>query len=311
MKSKTSRSFPPLLVHLDTNVYSHLFQNDFPELTKIATELVNGGRILIIFNCANFYEILCQINQNNFLDVREKYRRCSKLCNGNTFEDDWGHVQSSIYYCMGDTHSPRLEYRDVLKAMTSAPDYNKVKDAVEFLQTHAGDFLDNWTSYTDDRLQRYKDQLLQELNQQYKSSKDRLEAIKREFEGDKLDLLRQSVWKSFVSHYRLPSRLAKSSYEEFFHIPAVRYCINVHIAYYEKMLLQKMKARRDHYFDIEQVVYLDIMDYFITNDGQLFDLLQNRHVTEIKDRVLKFDNIGMLHNLEPRAPKKAAIVKLT
>jgi hypothetical protein len=92
-------------------------------------------------------------------------------------------------------------------------------------------------------------------------------------------------------------------------IPAVRYFIDTQIAYYERTLKQGTTPKRGDYFDLEYAIYLDVMDYFITNDRGLKNLYYFAS-DEIGEACVLLKDVFQLGSAAPRAPNRDKLVNV-
>lgn len=95
---------------------------------------------------------------------------------------------------------------------------------------------------------------------------------------------KQRLWMSFCDHYSLPTEIKKSTFHSMYHnFHSFRYWVNYRITY-ENKLFEGWNPKRSDYLDWQQVVYLNIMDYIVTEDKG-FRAILNECAHEEKSKV--------------------------
>ena len=87
----------------------------------------------------------------------------------------------------------------------------------------------------------------------------------------------------------MPSQLEEVSFENAFaRFHSFRYWVDYRITYENKIIYQNKKPKPSDYFDWEQLVYLNIMDYLVTNDEGLRKILRESINPELEAVTLRF-----------------------
>ena len=124
------------------------------------------------------------------------------------------------------------------------------------------------------------------------------------------DIIRQQLWETCKIHHRLPSyanRLGHVvAYEK---IAPVRYFIDIQRTYHEMMFRQGTAPDESDYFNIGHVIYLDLLDYFVTNNNDLKGLYESAS-DELGNACIMLDEVSELEYLSPRAPQRGRFEKM-
>jgi hypothetical protein len=143
-----------------------------------------------------------------------------------------------------------------------------------------------------------------------KSNAD-LERIKREYDEmaqTVADILRsnkdasngpfyESLKPYLVNKFRIPEEYVASDYEKFYDdFPSIKYFAEVFMEF--AVGIGKSIYRKDvgNYLDNSQVLYLNIADYFITNDKNLITRMRNLKSKVLINRVFTLDEFFKLEN---------------
>ena len=122
-------------------------------------------------------------------------------------------------------------------------------------------------------------------------------------------LRRMKNWQFFCRHFRLPSELEDLSFEDAIRLfPSFLYWVDYRITYENKVIYAGKKPRPSDYLDWEQLVYLNIMDYLVTNDKGLRKILEESINPDLGQVTLGFDEfVACLQGKLPprRAPDSA------
>ncbi len=117
---------------------------------------------------------------------------------------------------------------------------------------------------------------------------------------------KQRLWMSFCDHYSLSTEIKNSTFHFIYHnFHSFRYWVNYRITYENKLLFEEWNPKRSDYLDWQQVVYLNIMDYIVTEDEKLKTILKECDDEEMHSVAMSFDEfISSLSVLPPqRAPE--------
>jgi hypothetical protein len=298
-----------LNIYLDTNVHSQLSNGLYPEELAEIKRLKLESKITVYFTGANLLELACMIrDEGKFFECREILRFSSRLCSNNILEDNWGHMQRSVANFLEVdlpvTIDP-LYWVTTASLISNADNLGQVRKETSFLREYVRGFKKDWFEGACRTIDRIRGLLNpeaapggQEVIPESLIDESLLDEVRRQL----WDETRRQLWEACKGHHRLPDYANQIDYETAYSkIPTVRYFIDIQRTYYERMIEEGTKPEEADYFDLEYVIYLDLMDYFVTNDNGLHDLY-SRASREICQGCILLKDVCKLELLAPRAP---------
>lgn len=298
-----------LNIYLDTNVHSQLsnelYPNELVEIEKLKSE----GKVTVYFTGANLLELACMIrDEGKFFECREILRFSSRLCSNNILEDNWRHMQRSVANFLEVdlpvTIDP-LYWVNTASLISNADNLGQVRRETGFLREYLRGFKKDWF----EGARRTIDGIRELLNPE--EGVGGQEAIVEQLDDESLldevrhqlwDETRRQLWEACKGHHRVPDYANRLNYDIAYNkIPTVRYFIDLQNAYYDRMLKDRTEPQESDYFDLEYVIYLDLMDYFVTNDNGLHNLYSCAS-REICQGCILLKDVCKLELLAPRAP---------
>jgi len=125
--------------------------------------------------------------------------------------------------------------------------------------------------------------------------------------------LRKSIFESTIDHFNLSSARNYYKLSKVLRlIPSILYFVDTRL-YLNWKYAAGRNPRSSDYFDLEQLIYLDICDYILTMDGGLIDILDNCGNNGLRNRALRLDffkSDSNIANLQKRAPLTEDEVKI-
>lgn len=277
-------------VFFDANIYFDLFKRkEFTPYFDVLSEVVKKNRLRIHFTSVNFDEFLICLNQNNFEKVREDFRKASILTNsGNCVEFPWWHVGRAVAIEFGfPVPELAFEYIGLCRKISLAASYNEVSAEIEREKSHLQEFKQNQVAS--------REQILVLARHRIRDSKiSANELFSPPLSDNFLTPIREAIWraltKALVLRFKFPEECQQITYQQaVLRIPSVALYCDAQIGYLYRQLVEKVKTRGGDYFDMEQVVYLDIMDYWISNDKGAWANLEKFSNKEILNRILTLE----------------------
>lgn len=295
-----------LNIYLDTALLSRLSRGLYPEKLAELKRLKSEGKLNIYFTAHNLHELICTVEgEEQFDECKNSLRFIGEFCSNYVLEDNWERMRRAVAQFWGMS-LPKLII-DWVKMVSLVPDakgYDEVKDHVDFLRNYLEGFKQDWIESAGDTRDRIKEALgLEKLP----SPEDPiLNLLSQESSSD---IIRQQLWETCKIHHRLPSyanRLGHAlAYEK---IAPVRYFIDVQRSYHEMMFRQGTRPDQSDYFGIGYVLYLDLLDYLLTNNKDLKGLYDSAS-DELGSACIMLDDITELEYLSPRAPQRGRFEK--
>jgi hypothetical protein len=137
---------------------------------------------------------------------------------------------------------------------------------------------------------RFELKMMDELNS-IKQNFRKLGSQANEYKNAEWTLKRKRrLWISFCDHYSLAPQLREFSlsfaYENFH---SFRYWVDYRLTYENKLIFENKKSVSGDYLDWEQTVYLNIMDYLVTEDKKLKAILKGCDNEEMHHVAISFN----------------------
>ncbi len=305
-----------LNIYLDTNVHSQLSNGLYPEELAEIKRLKLEGKITVYFTGANLLELACMIrDEGKFIECREILRFSSRLCSNNILEDNWGHMQRSVANFLEVDLPVTIDpfyWVNTASLISNADNLGQVRKETSFLREYLRGFKKDWF----EGACRTIDGIRELLNPEEAIRGQ--EAIVEQLDDESLldevrhqlwDETRRQLWEACKGHHRVPDYANRLNYDIAYNkIPTVRYFIDLQNAYYDRMLKDRTEPQESDYFDLEYVIYLDLMDYFVTNDNGLHNLYSCAS-RDIGEGCILLKDVSKLDCLHPRAPYRDRLVK--
>ncbi len=98
------------------------------------------------------------------------------------------------------------------------------------------------------------------------------------------------MWIAFCDHFSLSPQLKDypfTSVYDNFH--SFRYWVDYRLTFENKLIFENKRVVSGDYFDWEQTVYLNIMDYLVTEDGDLRSIFEECDNEEMHSRAITFN----------------------
>jgi len=272
------------------------------------------GKITVYFTGANLLELACMIrDEGKFIECREILRFSSRLCSNNILEDNWGHMQRSVANFLEVDLPVTIDpfyWVNTASLISNADNLGQVRKETSFLREYLRGFKKDWFEGACRTIDGIRELLNPE--EALGGQEEILERLTDESSLDEVrrqlwDETRRQLWEACKGHHKLPDYGKQIDFDTAYSkIPTVRYFIDIQIAYYQ--LKEETKPEEGDYFDLEYVIYLDLMDYFVTNDNGLHNLYSCAS-REICQGCILLKDVCKLELLAPRAPFRDRVGK--
>ncbi len=292
-----------LKVYFDTNIYSHIeSMKECLDLILLRTE---QGKIGVHFTIVNMWEIVRGITEKTLQEFQQKIKLAWKITGkGHVLTDPWQHVQRNVKLnFLIIPEPPSADFVKILREITFAKSTKQIEQIINPLKISAKEFVRNWTK----SMQKIKEKTIQTLNIKYPtlSKKERASKFLSEPVASHL---RAETWANLIRRYRLPSEATLLDWLEAYNLfPSIRYKIDVWMSYLWKIYHEGKEPDVGDYFDLEQVIYLDAMDYYISNDGSFLSLLKRSGNLELQNRCISLDEFCQMLSSENIPPSCAPL----
>jgi hypothetical protein len=299
--------------YFDTNVFSHLMDSNNQKCLKLALERQVKSEIMISFTVINCHELLVRFNEMTFQNAREEIRKTGKIVGGgNVLEDPWIHVQRHVNSYLGlPAPSLSIDWVTIPKMLSNSGSWAQLEKEQWFVTSKL--YVENYKKQWAGSMGLVKQQILTDLkNVTPNVRRKKLRSIL--LDGSHGSLLRSKIWDAYIKRYRLSEQAKQINVESAYEIfPAIRYAMDAYLAYLKKLFInEEQKPVGGDYFDLEQVIYLDIMDFFVSDDKPLLDTLSTSLNEDFKKRCISLEGFcEMLRGQlpEPCAPNPIKMIK--
>lgn len=295
-----------LNIYLDTDLLCRLSRGLYPEKLVELRRLKSEGKLDVYFTAHNLHELIYLVEgEEQFGECKNSLRFVGDFCSNYVLEDNWERMRRAVAHFWGMS-LPKLaiDWVKMVSLVPEAKSYDEVKDNVDFLRNYLDGFKQDWIESAGDTRDRIKEALgLEKLP----SPEDPiLNLLSQESSSD---IIRQQLWETCKIHHRLPSYANRLGYPVAYEkIASVRYFIDVERTYHERTFRQGTTPDERDYFGIGYVIYLDLLDYFLTNNGDLKALYESAS-DELGNACVMLDDISELEYLSPRAPQRGSFEK--
>jgi len=276
-------------IFFDKNTWSdvaRLPENERQQLIDGVKKAQESYGLVIHFTPVNVFELLKSVKDDeSFKLCQTELKIAAPLTNVHLLEHPWDHVKRGAVELVA-LEPPGLDnsFLQLMRIIVKANTYSEVKPLVEELRSRIVDFQKNWLVLTKETIQKIKESL--------KSAKLDLKKL-TSLENRPARL--KDLWSSFRQHFRLQDaefgQLDWGTVNS--RLPSFRYWSQIQINYMDRLLLLGHSPKESDYFDIEQTIYFDIMDYLISDDKKLRTLVEEAKEPQLQGRVLSVEEFRL------------------
>jgi hypothetical protein len=257
--------------YFNKNIWSDIAEmsaSDLRDLQDLINPLKDQLKIEIYYSPIGVLELIKGMKlEEHYQKCQEEIRLADRVSGQYILEDPWTHVRRSAHWLHGQpAKNPETHFLNLCRDIAILS-YLEIKPRVQPIH----DLLDKWLGGWSNELNFIK--------LHFKNT----ESPAAEFRNAEWSVKRkQRFWISFCDHYSLPSRLKELpfiiAYNEFH---SFRYWVEYRLAYENKLFFENKNPKPSDYFDWQQTVYLNIMDYLVTNDKKLKSILKESNNEEL------------------------------
>jgi hypothetical protein len=290
-----------LNVYLDTATISRLAGGLDPDKLAELERLKRERKLTIYFTLHNLHELICEAGGEGHLeDCKDLLSFSGGLCSGYVLEDNRERMRRAIADFWGMS-LPKLtiDWVKTVSLIPTAKSHAEIEDTIGFLRNYLEGFRQDWLECTRDTRDRLREVL--GLKEMPPAGDPVLNLLSQETLPD---IVKRQLWDACKLHHRLPTYANRLGHVlAYDKIPSVRYFIDVQGVYHKMILEQERAPTEADYFGIGYVIYLDLMDYFVTSDRRLKELYGSAS-EELGGACILLEEVSELEFLPPRAPLK-------
>ncbi len=277
---------------------------ELSDFRALIEPLRRQSRIGIWYSPIGVLELVKQVSLEKYYDeCQREIRFASEMTDKNLLDHPWDHIRRIAYYKMGKAfHEPDTGFLNLCREIAVLP-YSQMKHKIARLRKVA-----RWEKNWAQDLRQVATDMRRDFGLEPRDTSLRVETD--EFRSVRGILWRRMKnWRYFCQHFRLPSELQDLAFEDAIRLfPSFLYWVDYRITYENKVIYDNKKPKPSDYLDWEQLVYLNIMDYLVTNDKGLRRILRESINPDLEQVTLGFDEfVGCLRGQLPprRAPDSA------
>lgn len=281
--------------YFDKNIWSEIINKTDSELshfTDLAKRLINESKIGIYYSPVSVLELIKGMFLEKHYDLCKKEIRLASIITDKHFlEYPWDHVRRIV------NASLHIPFKEVdlqflnLNRKIAIGSYNQVEPIIAATR----DMMGKWETGWSDSLNQIRMSFIHldpKEAQRYK-------------EDFWLNRRRRTLWPNLLLQFSLSLESDKLPFDEGYkRYHSLRYCLDYRITYENKLLFENKKSRPSDYLDWIQLVYLNIMDYLVTNDNKLITILNECENYELNNISMRFSEF--IDCLKGKLPKKRA-----
>lgn len=277
--------------YFDKNVWSDIVNMTDVERRKfedLIKPLRNESKIGIWYSPISVLEsIRGMLLEIHYEKCRDEIKLASVITDKHLLENPWDHVRRSAYaFAQKPFKEPDLSFLNLCREIVVFS-YRQIEQRIAPIR----DLLMKWQKDWADSLNGIKSSFRNDFGF-LQREKVLTSKAKRFVEDEWITRRTKRAWKSFCQHYSLPRELENWPLDRaltVFH--SFRYWVDYRLTYEKKLLFDNKKPSPSDYLDWEQIVYLNIMDYLVTNDRGLITILnecKNRELNKVSMRFKEF-----------------------
>lgn len=285
----------PVSFNFDKMVWSLIFRMKPDERRTLQLQIdshTKEGNILVAFSPVNLMELIDGLDEKTFEKCRAELQIASGIANKCFLEDPWDHVRRVTANIFGiTTPLPNRNFIDLCFKIANSKQYEDIKYEVENLKSYVKKFEDSWLEST----VTTKDFALS-------LGESKLQQFRR---PEVADLRLLHLWKAFCTRFPVVAETKSLSVDQALgKLPSFREWVDVHVIYQDQMIFEGRNPKKQDYLDLEQVVYLNIIDYFVTEEKWLRRLIKQTNNIGLKDRFITLNEFRTFL-AGPLPPKRA------
>lgn len=291
-----------LIFIFDTNAHTQIIDNlDFSGiLSKISDQ---NKTILPHFTHINFYEYLFGVNEHNIGKMQNYVKNIFRLTQGGSvFPDPISHVQSTTGHIGMEQVSSQIK-----NFIANIKSFLRLENYEEFMAIF-GNHIEMSKKDVVRIVDGYKDMAKKttEIRNKFQTE-GRIQEYNNWIHTAPTDEDMEIFLQHTIKRFKLNPDEIELNIERFQkELPAIIYFAHVFWHYVQELVLNKRKPRRGDYWDLEQIVYLNIADYLVTGDRPLRHLINNACDPNLEGRAISPQEFIRLIDQDiivPRAPQ--------
>lgn len=286
-------------IFFDKNTWSdvaRLPDNQRQLLLEQAKCAQKSNGLSIYFTPVNLFELFKSAEDDRtFKLCQNELRIAAQLTNVHLLEDPWNHVRRGTAPLVGLTvQEIDPSFLISIKTLVDATDYSEIEPWIIELKPKIVNFQESWLDHTKETVKQVKGML------SVLDAKKKEVFFSENYRGERLKVL----WDSFKKHFRLEEpEFEKVDWSVAYTVlTSFRYWSQIQIRYMDRFLQTDSQPIGSDYFDIEQTIYFDIIDYLVSDDRKLRTLVEECKEKELQGRVLRVEEfIDRILTLKKRA----------
>jgi len=220
-----------------------------------------------------------------YKNCRQEIRLADRISNKHFLEYPWHHSQRIAAWFLGQPFKePDLTFLNLCRKI-AIKSYQEIEHEIQPIHNLLNRWINEWVDDLNSIISGFREKLgLENI------SKSMLLKVKEYWVKQLAPKRKQRMWIAFCDHFSLSPQLkdypSTSVYDNFH---SFRYWVDYRLAFENKLIFENKMVESGDYLDWEQTVYLNIMDYFVTEDKNLISIFQECGNEEMHGRTISFD----------------------
>ncbi len=276
--------------------------SELDEFKNLLKPLKEQSKIEIYYSPVNVLELIKGMKLEKYFEkCREEIKLAYRITNKHLLEYPYDHIRRSADWFLGQPFKkPDRVFLDLWMKIAISTSYQAIEPEIQPLRNMLNRWVEDWADDLNSLILNLRKKFSSECG-----SKNWGTFIKEFLEKEATLSRRQKTWVAFCRHFSLQDQLKviplSFAYEKFH---SFRYWVNYRLTYENKLLSENRKAEPSDYFDWLQIVYLNVMDYLVTDDDKFKSILKICDNKEMHRMAISFDEF--INSLTNKLPSKRA-----
>lgn len=267
-------------IYCDLNTLSHISGGFYPEdLVRKFKDFIKSGLVDVHCTVINFDEIIQGVrNEEDFQKAKGIVITMLDFSKNKMLEDSQLYVQKAVcrYLKINEPDSDKV-FLNMALAFSQATCLDEIKVWFEPTQTYLKQFHKRWQDNTI------------KLTSQLENIHINTSITVDEFLGGVTD---DALWESIKGRFQIEPYVKDAKASDIIpRVLPIAFWYFLYIGYCRKLGEDKRKPLPSDYFDLEQTVYLDQMDFFIYKDSKHRKVINRSLLPELGRKCVSFEEL--------------------
>ncbi|MCJ7497670.1 MAG: hypothetical protein MUO78_06005 [candidate division Zixibacteria bacterium] len=276
--------------------------SELQDFKNLINPLKRQQKIGIYYSPINVLELIKGMKLEEYFEkCQEEIRLAYRITDTHFIESPFDHVKRSAAWFIGlSFNDPDPVFLNLCKKIAISSSYQEIKPEIQPFRDMLNKWSEDWASDLNSLILSLREKFSLEGGNKNWSTH-----IKEFLEKETTLKRKQKTWVAFCRHFSLSAQLRDLPlYLAYNRFHSFRYWVDYRLTYENKMLFENRKAKPSDYLDWIQIVYLNEMDYLITEDNKFKEIFRKCENEEINGIAISFDEF--VNYLKGELPPKRA-----